>query len=76
MKELEIFRKFLAEDRGEFGQESIDKLHDTIASMGNSPAHQKALDLVDDGAFFAEEGTAPPYNVTLAYVEDLNYSRS
>jgi len=76
MKELEIFRKFLAEDRGEFGQESIDKLHDTIASMGNDEVHQKALDMVDDGIFFPEEGTSPPNNVTKGYVEDLNYVRN
>ena len=43
MKELNAFRKFLAEDRGEFGQESIDKLRDTIEAMGNSEAHQKAF---------------------------------
>jgi len=46
MKELEIFRKFLNEDRGEFGQEEIDKLRDTIEAMGNDEAHQKALDMV------------------------------
>ena len=76
MKELETFRKFLNEDRGEFGQEEIDKLHDTIASMGNDEAHQKALDMVDDGIFFPEEGTSPPNNVTKGYVEDLNYVRN
>ena len=76
MKELEIFRKFLAEDRGEFGQESIDKLRDTIEAMGNDEAHQKALDMVDDGAYFPEEGTAPPTNLTKDYVEDLNYARN
>lgn len=76
MKELETFRKFLNENREEFGQEEIDKLHDTIASMGNDEAHQKALDMVDDGIFFPEEGTSPPYNVTLAYVEDLNYAKN
>ena len=76
MKELETFRKFLNEDREEFGQESIDKLHDTIASMGNDEAHQKALDMVDDGIFFPEEGTSPPNNVTLGYVEDLNYAKN
>ena len=76
MKELNAFRKFLAEDRGEFGQESIDKLRDTVEAMGNSEAHQKALDMVDDGAFFPEEGTAPPTNVTKDYVEDLNYAKN
>ena len=76
MKELNAFRKFLTEDRGEFGQEEIDKLRDTIASMGNDEAHQKALDMVDDGIFFPEEGTSPPNNVTLGYVEDLNAVRN
>jgi hypothetical protein len=76
MKELNTFRQFLAENREEFGQESIDKLRDTIASMGNDEAHQKALDMVDDGAFFPEEGTAPPTNLTQNYVEDLNYARN
>ena len=50
MKELETFRKFLNENREEFGQEEIDKLRDTIEAMGNDEAHQKALDMVDDGA--------------------------
>jgi hypothetical protein len=72
MKELHAFRKFLAEDRGEFGQESIDKLRDTIEAMGDSEAHEKALDLVDDGAFFPEEGTYPATNQTQNYVEDFN----
>ena len=76
MKELNAFRKFLAEDRGEFGQESIDKLRDTIEAMGNSEAHQKALDMVDDGAFFPEEGTSPATNLTKDYVEDLNYAKN
>ena len=76
MKELNTFRKFLNENRGEFGQEEIDKLRDTIASMGNDEAHQKALDMVDDGAYFPEEGTAPPTNLTKDYVEDLNYARN
>ena len=75
MKELHAFRKFLNENREEFGQESIDKLHDTIEAMGNSPAHQKALDMVDDGIFFSEE-PSPPNNVTLGYVEDLNYAKN
>ena len=72
MKELNAFRKFLAEDRGEFGQESIDKLRDTIEAMGNSEAHQKALDMVDDGVFFPEEGTSPATNLTKDYVEEFN----
>ena len=76
MKELNRFRQFLAENREEFGQDSIDKLRDTIEAMGNDEAHQKALDMVDDGAFFPEEGTAPPANLTQDYVEDLNYARN
>lgn len=75
MKELNAFRQFLNENREEFGQESIDKLRDTIEAMGNSEAHQKALDMVDDGIFFAEE-PSPPNNVTLGYVEDLNYVKN
>ncbi len=76
MKELNTFRQFLAENREELGQESIDKLRDTIGAMGNDEAHQKALDMVDDGAFFPEEGTSPPTNLTQDYVEDLNYARN
>jgi hypothetical protein len=72
MKELNAFRKFLAEDRGEFGQGSIDELRDTIEAMGNDEAHQKALDMVDDGAFFPEEGTSPAVNQTQEYVEEFN----
>ena len=72
MKELNAFRKFLNENREEFGQESIDKLRDTIEAMGNSEAHQKALDMVDDGAFFPEEGTSPATNQTQEAVEKLN----
>ena len=75
MKELNVFRQFLNENREEFGQESIDKLRDTIEAMGNSEAHQKALDMVDDGIFFSEE-PSPPNNVTLGYVEDLNYVKN
>ena len=72
MKELEIFRKFLNEDRGEFGQEEIDKLFAAIEAMPSSPAQQKALDMVDDGVFFPEEGTYPATNQTQEYVEELN----
>ena len=72
MKELNAFRKFLTEDRGEFGQGSIDELRDTIEAMGNDEAHQKALDMVDDGAFFPEEGTSPAVNQTQEAVEELN----
>lgn len=76
MKELNAFRKFLAEDRGEFGQESIDKLRDTIEAMGGGPAQQKALDMVDDGVFFPEEGTSPAVNQTQEAVEELNAVRN
>ena len=76
MKELERFRQFLNEDRGEFGQESIDKLFAAIEAMPSSAAQQKALDLVDDGAFFPEEGTYPATNQTQEYVEELNAVRN
>ena len=76
MKELQRFRQFLAEDRGEFGQEELDKLFSTIEAMGNDEAHQKALDMVEDGAYFPEEGTAPPTNLTQDHVEDLNYAKN
>jgi len=76
MKELNAFRKFLAEDRGEFGQESLDKLFDTVEAMGSSPAHQKAMDMMEDGAFFPEEGTYPATNQTQEAVEELNAIRN
>lgn len=76
MKELHAFRKFLAEDRGEFGQESLDKLFATIEAMGSGPAQQKALDMVEDGSFFPEEGTYPATNQTQEYVEELNYVKN
>jgi len=76
MKELNIFRQFLAEDRGEFGQESLDKLFATLEAMGGGPAQQKALDLVEDGAWFPEEGTSPAVNQTQEAVEELNYAKN
>jgi len=76
MKELNIFRQFLAEDRGEFGQESLDKLFATLEAMGGGPAQQKALDMVEDGAWFPEEGTSPAVNQTQEAVEELNYAKN
>ena len=76
MKELQRFRQFLAEDRGEFGQESLDKLFATLEAMGGGPAQQKALDMVEDGAFFPEEGTYPAINQTQEAVEELNAVRN
>ena len=68
--------QILAEDRGEFGQESLDKLFDTVEAMGSSPAHQKAMDMMEDGAFFPEEGTYPATNQTQEAVEELNAVRN
>jgi len=76
MKELQRFRQFLAEDRGEFGQESLDKLFATLEAMGGGPAQQKALDMVEDGAWFPEEGTSPAVNQTQEAVEELNYAKN
>jgi len=76
MKELQRFRQFLAEDRGEFGQESLDKLFDTVEAMGEGPVQQKAMDMMEDGAFFPEEGTSPAVNQTQEAVEELNAVRN
>jgi hypothetical protein len=64
------------EDRGEFGQESLDKLYDTVEAMGRGPAQQKAMDMMEDGAFFPEEGTSPAVNQTQEAVEELNYVKN
>jgi len=66
----------LAEDRGEFGQESLDKLFDTVEAMGEGPVQQKAMDMMEDGAFFPEEGTSPAVNQTQEAVEELNYAKN
>jgi len=68
--------KGLKENRGEFGQESLDKLFDTVEAMGKGPVQQKAMDMMEDGAFFPEEGTSPAVNQTQEAVEELNYAKN
>jgi len=71
-----IYSKENIKDRGEFGQESLDKLFDTVEAMGEGPVQQKAMDMMEDGAFFPEEGTSPAVNQTQEAVEELNYAKN